>query len=53
MNRLDRIVVFKPFERSAMRAQLLYEALSETPVASIEQQLYGNPAIQEGPKPTW
>jgi uncharacterized RDD family membrane protein YckC len=26
-------------ERSAMRAQLLYEALSETPVASIEQRL--------------
>jgi uncharacterized RDD family membrane protein YckC len=26
-------------ERSAMRAQLLYEALSETPVASVEQRL--------------
>src|SRR6185503_10813576 len=28
-------------ERSAMRAQLLYEALSETPVASVEQRLAG------------
>ena len=26
-------------ERSAMRAQLLYEALSDTPVASVEQRL--------------
>ena len=28
-------------ERSAMRAQLLHEALSETPVASVEQRLAG------------
>ena len=26
-------------QRSAMRAQLLYEALSETPVATVEQRL--------------